>query len=597
MSYPALRSIDPLIPLLPLKSVVVTLELLDTMEIGMLHHVPLNGWLRNLLGSPENFAKALIIDPLENSHHRFTVGNLYKFRIIITAQGDQLLNAMVQKLQQLPHAAKHIDNSFILHHNVKLHAIHDGFSDKKFHTVKELLPFGLKAITDHVALIKQSNNFTLRFLTPAILLKDSKQPKQANALKYCRDKNDINWSGLTKRISDTFINLIASHTEQRYQRPQWPNGEAHADVTIWMEYRYRQQQKKRIGGVLTTVACTTALPLTQWQWAMLIIGQYLGIGQSRGFGFGIYQIEYSATFKRPKGAASVLRAAFAYGNLDTSLQHNINKHGQHGKDDAAWMDQLSDSAYQIQQHTYQPPALIPHEIAKSDGGKRKLSIPPWEDRVLQRAVGQILSSAFDSHWMQYSYGYRTGHSRHNARDQINTLIQQGYEWILEADIKGFFDNVGWDNLHKRLLLLFPADEVVDALLNWIKAPLINEDGTLQQRNNGLPQGSPISPVLANFILDDFDADMQAHNYQIVRFADDFVLLFKTEQQAKTALTHVHASLIEHQLELNLLKTRIIHKQKGFKFLGFFFIDGYAIQTKTVEQLTNCYLSYQQQSNC
>ncbi|GAL06229.1 retron-type RNA-directed DNA polymerase [Photobacterium aphoticum] len=208
------------------------------------------------------------------------------------------------------------------------------------------------------------------------------------------------------------------------------------------------------------------------------------------------------------------------------------------------------------------------DIDKDDGGTRTLSIPPWQDRVLQKAVASLLNEAFDPLWKHQSYGYRKGRSRFNAKDAINDAIRQGYEWALESDVDSFFDSVCWTNLAARLHLLFPSDPLVPVIMNWVKAPIRTPDGDEIPRTQGLPQGSPLSPLLANLILDDFDGDMLALDYQLVRYADDFVLLFTSQQQAQQALPHVIASLNEHGLTLKARKTHIVEAKKGFRYLAF-----------------------------
>lgn len=591
MTNPSLNSFEPLVSILPIKSILVTLQTLESVEMGMLHHIPLTGWLRNLLDSPEDFNQYLVVDPLENGHHKFEAGNLYAFRVISTAKGGHLLEQIVDRLRALPESAQHIERSALFNRNVKLHQIHDGFSFEPFHSVTELHPIGVKSLTDTIEPLKDITKFELSFQTPAVLLKNDKSQSHTQALKYCRDQRDFDWPTLCKRIGDSFVSLLSAHVGSRFQRPEWPNGEAISNVSIWMEYRYKRQKKKKIGGVLTKIICRFEEPLADWQWAMLILGQCLGIGQNRGLGFGQYRLSVcSSHWERPAGQASMLRSAFAFRNIDKALDHNIKKHGlKHGlqgKDYNCVVDKLSELAQSIKYNRYVIPPLSPYDIDRPDGDKRHLSIPPWEDRILQRSVSQLLASTFDTHWIKSSYGYRVGHSRYQARDKINALIQQGYHWILEADIKRFFDNVCWDNLEQRLTLLYPNDDIVPVIMNWMKASVRDDKGIVHHREKGLPQGSPLSPVLANLIMDDFDSDMQAYEYNIVRFADDFVLLFKNEASAQAALSVVRKSLIEHHLELNHLKTRITHSRHGFRFLGFYFVDGYAIETKLSSDQVN-----------
>ena len=116
-------------------------------------------------------------------------------------------------------------------------------------------------------------------------------------------------------------------------------------------------------------------------------------------------------------------------------------------------------------------------------------------------------------------------------------------------------------------------------MQWVSADKRDQQDNVISRHQGLPQGAPISPILANLLLDDLDQDMLAKGHQIVRYADDFVMLFKSQEAAEAALADIHLSLHEHDLAINPDKTRIVESSQGFKYLGYVFIDGYAIESK------------------
>ncbi|PIE40283.1 MAG: CRISPR-associated endonuclease Cas1 [Gammaproteobacteria bacterium] len=580
--------------LLPLRSCIVTLRWLADSQPGFLHHVPLHAWVRNLAGSPANFSHYLIVEPLENGHIQYTQGDGYRFRLTAIQGGEALLETVLQQLKKLPGSAKASKAGQHFANNLELQSINDAFEHHAVKHVAELSCFDQNDLWLETAFWARQPSFTLAFSTPARLVRDklSLQTEDAanktSSLKgkqrYCRDKDHLTWSLLTQRLTDTLINLHQHHTGERLQRMPWPDAQTDSAVAFWVDHRYAANangQRKDASGLLAQVHIRLAADFPSELLALLVFGQYTGIGQNRGFGMGQYQLldEYlQAASPKPGAVKSLLAKALEEQNLAQVVDEAYSRNEASEQDKSALLMQLHQRRQQITQASYRPDPLQAQEIAKPDGGTRLLSIPSWQDRVLQRAVTAILAPTLDQLWMKHSYGYRRGHSRQQARDEINRYIQQGYNWILESDIANFFDTVCWQNLQQRLQLLFPNEPLLSLLMQWITCPRDENETTHHARSKGLPQGAPISPLLANLLLDDLDQDMLAKGHIIIRYADDFVLLFKTEAQAKSALPDIQASLQEHGLDISLEKTQIVPAKRGFRYLGYLFIDGYAIET-------------------
>lgn len=595
---------NPLIhPLLPLRSCIVTLRWLSASQPGFLHNVPLHAWIRTLAGSPDNFSDYMIVEPLENGHIHYRKGDGYRFRLTALSGGEALLGTLLKKLQTLPESVSKKKANQAFTNNLELVSIEDTLERHKVTDVAELTCFDENALWLETALWARQPWFKIAFTTPARLIKakddqDSEEKPTSGAnipkgkQRFCRDKTHLTWPLITQRVTDTLINLYQRRTGERLQRAPWPEAKVHNALAFWVDHSYSKNtdgSRKDASGLLAHLQVSLAPEFPSELLALLVLGQYIGIGQNRSFGMGQYQLldQYNeATYPRPSAIQSLLQKALQDSNLSQACdvmygrQSNLSKEGTNEADDHLKSEhfiQLQAQRKRIESKDYIPSPLQPMEIDKPDGGTRLLSIPSWQDRTLQRAVADVLGPTLDQLWMKHSYGYRKGHSRLNARDQINRHIQQGYKWVLESDIESFFDTVCWQNLEQRLTLLFPNEPLVPLLMQWITCQREENEIDTRVRIKGLPQGAPVSPLLANLLLDDLDQDMIAKGHNIIRYADDFVLLFKTEQEAKSALPDIQASLHEHDLSINSNKTRIVQAESGFRYLGYLFIDGYAIE--------------------
>jgi group II intron reverse transcriptase/maturase len=206
-------------------------------------------------------------------------------------------------------------------------------------------------------------------------------------------------------------------------------------------------------------------------------------------------------------------------------------------------------------------------IPKEPGKTRPLGIPAVRDRVAQEVIRRLLNPVFEPMFHDESYGFREGRNCHQAIEALNEFHAQGYRWVLDADIKGFFDNIP----HKVIMGLV-ADEVADGnILGIVERFLksgVMEDGAYKPTTIGTPQGGVVSPLLANIVLNRLDWALHDAGYRFVRYADDFVVVTQTKQQAEEALALVKSVLQTLQLSLSEEKTKIRTHGKGYDFLGF-----------------------------
>ena len=199
---------------------------------------------------------------------------------------------------------------------------------------------------------------------------------------------------------------------------------------------------------------------------------------------------------------------------------------------------------------------------------RPLGIPAVRDRVAQEVLRRLLNPIFEAKFHDHSYGFRPGRSCHQAVEKVLELGQQGYRWVLDADIAGFFDNLSHKAVMRELSDVVADGNILRLVEKFLRAGVM-EGGKIRPTRVGTPQGGVASPLLANIALNVLDWHLHERGCRFVRYADDFVVLCRTEHEAKEALTLVQR-LLEDRLGLQLSheKTLVTRFHEGFSFLGF-----------------------------
>jgi len=225
---------------------------------------------------------------------------------------------------------------------------------------------------------------------------------------------------------------------------------------------------------------------------------------------------------------------------------------------------------ELKQGIFQPLPARRVYIAKDAKGTkfRPLGIPAVRDRVAQEVLRRLLNPIFEAKFHDHSYGFRPGRSCHDAVENVLELGRQGYRYVLDADISGFFDNLSHTAIMRELSDVVADGNILRLVEKFLRAGVM-EGGKIRPTSVGTPQGGVASPLLANIALNVLDWHLHEHGFRFVRYADDFVVLCRSEDEAKEALTLVE-HLIADQLGLSLSpeKTKVTRFHEGFSFLGF-----------------------------
>ncbi|WP_137177014.1 CRISPR-associated endonuclease Cas1 [Roseomonas sp. AR75] len=230
---------------------------------------------------------------------------------------------------------------------------------------------------------------------------------------------------------------------------------------------------------------------------------------------------------------------------------------------------LSRLSHDLRNGRYRPGPARRVFIPKPDGGVRPLDIPPVQDRIAQAAVAIVLTPLLDAEFEDSSFAYRPGRSVLQAVARVAKHRRAGFRWVVDGDITRYFERVPHEGLLSRLERSVSDAPLVDLIATWLEHH--------SHEGRGLPQGSPLSPLLANLYLDEVDEAIEGRGLRLVRFADDFLILCKDEALAAGAKARMAALLAEYGLELNAEKSRITSFDQGVRFLGHLFVKGMVVK--------------------
>lgn len=318
-----------------------------------------------------------------------------------------------------------------------------------------------------------------------------------------------------------------------------------ANELVWIDVRYGSSgRRKTLGGAVGRLRILLRDPVPL---AALVWGQRAHLGRNLNFGFGAYRIEELGT------DPTACQRADSLMSLALQTPH-IQRLAAEYQIDSITLQEKADA---LQAGTYEPLPTQAIDLPKPDGGVRRLQVPAKLDRALQRLLLNQLGPAFEKLFENSSFAWRQGLSRESAARRLESLANQGWNFAVKADFDQYFETIPRENLARRLGAWCGDDALADAVMRFVPASV------------GVPTGAPLSPLLGNLLLDWFDEQIAAQGGQLVRYADDFLILTKSREAAEGQLKIAQSLTETLQLRLNDDST-ILDLSEPFEFLGYQF---------------------------
>ncbi|MCX7858219.1 MAG: CRISPR-associated endonuclease Cas1 [Deltaproteobacteria bacterium] len=445
-------------------------------------------------------------------------------------------------------------------------------------------------IKDEIDTLFQLQEFSLLFYSPMRLKRPTEDREKGHV--YCDEPFFLN-PDEKKGPMLHFIRSIKQRVET-FLQGDGVNGQGQDSnmnetslhifdgALFWIDCGYGSDFRKTIGGVTGTLKIRGKCKRHEAE--LLVLGQYVGLGKNTSFGFGFYIIPELNTvrkIKNPERAKTLLDRAFDTDNLKKTLERLSNS--SPGTDGITISDlkKVKDSYLPALRESvisgnYLQGELKHYKIPKEDGKERVIYVQCAADRLVHKAIADFLSPIVDKLLSSCAWAFRKGLNRNGAVFSLKACIDNGFNSGVKADIAAFFESVNLQKLYFLLEGLFPFDPLVKMISSLLE--FFSERGI-----RGLPQGSPISPVLSNLYLDRFDKEMEAEGLKVVRYCDDFVILGKEGASAEDILAKIQKSLSRLELSIKDEKIEKITEGRKIKFLGYLVSESGVTEFERIEE--------------
>jgi CRISPR-associated protein Cas1 len=573
---------------LRIERLVVSLRMTGTARFHFLHGYVLHGLVTDALQLAEDaLPETLIPFACEAGRVHFGPGDEYHFGLTVLGEAQKLVPALGSGLSRI--------GSKRYSPGTPSPCLDGNFEVSEIHVLPDA------GDPEPMADTANPSDLCLRFLSPLRLARADadKRPGKTNLDGTCFPAGHF-LTHLWRRLFFLTHGRSATHEEQAARCPAVPDDVTTCDLKLlWIDLPCKGRDghaKGRPGGWTTGgVLGSVRFRNVPAAWLeMLQLGQQVHVGEKTSLGFGRYWISgqgdpaddpFRPALTIPDSLAAPQRLAAALAHFhQAGTAAGID--GVTPADASAEAEEVVRSIrHLLESGEYRPKTLRGIVLEKPHGGLRALAVPTVADRCVQRAAVEILGPAIDTLLEDCSFAYRKGFSRTQAASAIQRAHDAGYRYVLDADIEGFFDAVAWDRLRAKLEALYPLDGIAGLIMEWVAAPVIYEGRTIV-RTQGLPQGSPISPLLANLFLDEFDEELLGRDYRLVRYADDFIVLCRDLSEAERARDDARAALEALGLRLHPDKTSVTSFDAGFSYLGYLFCRSTVVERKKMPHATS-----------
>ncbi len=549
--------------------------LLDINKLPHYHGAQWSALFRNVL---RNFlpvgldmsAAGIFIQPFEAGVLRYKQNDPIHLGVVFPFEQHTLMERLLAGFND----QKVEDGHFQPGKTIKLESIYCRVSDKIWQPDRKVF-LTEKILTPEIEKLTALDEFHLHFYTP---LRD-KRPEgfKEEGHTFCDEDFFL--------MEDSY--LPARHLFSKIRcadLPDFDNIDLQVKETglTWLDMTYGSKKLKTIGGVAGRVKFKGKL--TQETARVVVAGQYTGVGKNGAFGFGFYNIPELievSRIRRFNRGSTLFGQALSLPALQAALSKMTNS--SPGPDGITLEDikKTADTVLpailnEVKSGVFKYGDFKKYRMKKENGGFREICIQNYSARLIQKAAADYLAPIIEQLLSTSSYAYRRGLNRKGAASALKKALQDGYCTGVKADIAAFFDSISITVIGDILRGLFPFEPLIEQLNKSLRT--LRKNGV-----KGLAQGSPLSPLLSNLYLDKFDRAMAEVDCRFIRYADDFVVLFKDDQKTEKSIEQIRAFLDRLQLHLKEDKTVEVKQGKPIQFLGFIITESEIIEKQKTEK--------------